>query len=170
MKVVVNDANIIIDLIKLELLPQFFSLGLNCFTTDLIFAELHDNQQKELAVFIATNQIEIIELSTAELIEIVDLEIEKPQLSPQDCSAIVCAKKIFGDILTSDNNLRKFAQTKKLQVRGHLWIFDRLFENKIIDGYTATTKLETLIKVVNPRLGLPSLECEKRKEYWAKTN
>ncbi len=166
MTVVVNDANIIIDLIKLELLPHFFELGLKCYTTDLIFAELHDHQQAELEQYVVCGKIEIIELNAVELLQIFTLEAEKPQLSAQDCSAIVCAQKVVGEILTSDNTLRKFAQTKKLQVRGHLWVLDLLFENGIIDGALAILKLEQLNMVVNPRLGLPVAECEKRRGVW----
>ncbi|WP_165933385.1 hypothetical protein [Arundinibacter roseus] len=40
------------------------------------------------------------------------LQAGKPQLSQQDCSAVVCARKVVGRLLTSDNNLRKFAVSK----------------------------------------------------------
>ncbi len=52
MKVVVNDANILIDLVKLELLPQFFALGHLFYTTDIILEELYPDQVEQLHKFI----------------------------------------------------------------------------------------------------------------------
>lgn len=51
MTIVVIDANILIDLVKLKLLNLFFSLRFRFYTTDLIFNELHDNQ-KDVMPFI----------------------------------------------------------------------------------------------------------------------
>ena len=39
MRIVVNDANILIDLVELELLPHFFDLEFEFQTTDLIIDE-----------------------------------------------------------------------------------------------------------------------------------
>lgn len=50
MIVVVNDANILIDLVKLQLLPNFFGLEFEFYTTDLVLDELYDEQQYELQV------------------------------------------------------------------------------------------------------------------------
>jgi len=44
MKVVVNDANILIDLVKLELLPPFFSLEFRLVTIGIVLEELLDKQ------------------------------------------------------------------------------------------------------------------------------
>ena len=44
MTIVVNDANILIDLVKLQILNQFFGLDFQFLTTDLVLEELHDHQ------------------------------------------------------------------------------------------------------------------------------
>jgi hypothetical protein len=164
--VVVNDANILIDLCKLGLLPQFFMLGYQCYTTDIILEELHESQVNEYIPYIKAGRLIVLELDADELSEVLNIVIKKTQLSSQDCSAIICARKVSGDILTSDNNLRKYAQSISMVARGHLWIFDRLFENNLISGFVAIEKLELLNRNVNPRLGLPLSECEKRKANW----
>jgi len=166
MKIIVNDANILIDLVKLELLPNFFSLNLTFHTSDLILDELHDWQAKRLQPFINNGILKIYSFTADELIEIALLQAERTQLSEQDCSAIVCAKKIGGDLLTSDNNLRKFATHKNLKVYGHLWVFDQMIEAQTISGATAIEKLQELREVINPRLGLPKHECENRISRW----
>ena len=166
MIVVVNDANILIDLVKLQLLPHFFSLQLKFYTTDLILDELHDWQVEELQVYIDNGMLTVSQLTDSELMDITLLQAEKRQLSEQDCSAIVCARKVTGDILTSDNHLRKFATKKLFTVYGHLWVFDKMVEANTITPQNAIDKLTELREVINPRLNLPKIECENRLEQW----
>lgn len=166
MKIIVNDANIIIDLIKLDILSLFFELDFHFYTTDLIFGELHDYQKIELEKYEKSNKLKVLTLAEDELLTLMSLVSEKPQLSPQDCSALFCAQKMQGELITSDNNLRKFATSKKIIVHGHLWVLDMLFESKLIDGKTAIEVLELLTKRINPKLGLPVSECEKRRANW----
>ena len=166
MIIVVNDANILIDLVKLQLLPHFFSLQLKFYTTDLILDELHDWQVEELQVYVDNGVLSVIQLTDSELIDITLLQAEKRQLSEQDCSAIVCARKVTGDLLTSDNNLRKFATKKLFTVYGHLWVFDKMVEANTITPQNAIDKLTELREVINPRLNLPKIECENRLELW----
>ena len=166
MIVVVNDANILIDLVKLQLLPHFFSLQLKFYTTDLILDELHDWQVEKLQVYVDNGALTVIQLTDSELMDITLLQAEKRQLSEQDCSAIVCARKVTGDLLTSDNNLRKFATKKLFTVYGHLWVFDKMVEANTITPQNAIDKLTELREVINPRLNLPKIECENRLELW----
>jgi len=166
MIIVVNDANILIDLVKLQLLPHFFSLQLKFYTTDLILDELHDWQVEKLQVYVDNGALTVIQLTDSELMDITLLQAEKRQLSEQDCSAIVCARKVTGDLLTSDNNLRKFATKKLFTVYGHLWVFDKMVEANTITPQNAIDKLTELREVINPRLNLPKIECENRLELW----
>lgn len=164
--IIVNDANILIDLIKLKLLTQFFSLNFDFYTTSFILEELYEEQIQELQTYIDNRALNIEELTEQEIIKILLLQAERPQLSEQDCSAIVCAQKLNGDLITSDNTLRKFAITKAINVRGHLWVLDILVANKIITGIKAMDHLKNLRETVNPRLGLPEQECNIRIDYW----
>lgn len=166
MRVVVNDANVLIDLVKLQLLPQFFALEHVFYTTDFILDELHPEQQEELQTYILAERLNVMPFNEEELMQVAEMQAQKPQLSEQDCSAIVCAKKVNGDLLTSDNTLRKFATSLEMTVRGHLWVFDQLVELGIIDGMFAIVKLVELINNLNPRLGLPLHECEARMKTW----
>jgi len=166
MNIVVNDANVLIDLVKLRLLPHFFGLQLVFYTTDLILLELHAEQVEELRIYIEAGTLRIIELSEDELLEITLIRAEKRQLSEQDCSAIVCARKVDGKLLTSDNTLRKFATRKQLTVYGHLWIFDRMVEENTISPAEAISKLAELRETINPRLSLPKVECDSRIGIW----
>ncbi len=166
MRIVVNDANILIDLVKLNLLPNFFSLDFEFYTTDLILDELHLAQQEEFTPYIDNGTLQVMVISEVELEAIVTIQIEKPQLSEQDCSAFYQARDLEATLVTSDNNLRKFAQEKELDVHGHLWVFDKMVDREAITPLRASQKLDELCDVVNPRLRLPNSECQRRKLLW----
>lgn len=168
MRIIVNDANILIDLVELGLLPHFFDLSLEFLTTSLILDELFEEQQEVLQPFIDQNKLKVEEFSPEDLLEIAILQQTKAKLSEQDCSAFYQAKKRKATLVTSDNLLRKFAKNNSLDVHGHLWVFDLMVTQETISPAQASLKLRELIEKVNPRLKLPSKECEKRFQDWGK--
>jgi len=166
MRVVVNDANILIDLVKLQLLPHFFALGWEYYTTSLVFEELYEEQQHAFAPYQDKNLFLVADLDAIELESIMKFQHEKPQLSEQDCSALFYAIKTSGILLSSDKNLREFAEMNHVEVHGHLWLLDIMVNQKCISPSRAAEKLEELIETVNPKLRLPLHDCKKRIEHW----
>lgn len=166
MKIVVYDANIIIDLIELGLLQSFFKLEFEFVVTSLVFEELFEEQQSVLNHYVVNKVLKIHEMTPEQLNEIHKIERSKPTLSIQDCSAFYQAKIENGILLTSDNALRKYAKSKRINVHGHLWIFDQMYKREVITGRIAIDKLNELCHHVNRNLGLPKNECDKRIEIW----
>jgi predicted nucleic acid-binding protein len=166
MRIIVNDANILIDLVKLDILLHFFQLPFSFHTTDIIFDELDDEQQQILLPYIESEQLIVEEFTGEELITISTLKEEKKQLSMEDCSAVFCAQKLEADLITSDKNLRNFAKTKAVTIRGHLWVLDMLFSHSIMTGIEVTALLHRLQTEINPKLGLPIAACEELKLKW----
>ncbi|MCB0643105.1 MAG: hypothetical protein KDC44_15755 [Phaeodactylibacter sp.] len=166
MKIIVNDANILIDLVELDLLANFFALKFAFYTTSLVFEELEEEQQQKFGVYIADSTLTVREMTSAQLMEVNRIQKTKPALSQQDCSAFFQAQLEKGILITSDNTLRKFALTNNLEVHGHLWVFDQMFEAGTISGQLAVEKLNELCNIVNQKLGLPQLECQKRVHQW----
>ncbi len=167
MIVVVNDANILIDLIKLQLVDAFFNLNWEFHSTNLIIEnELYDEQKLQLQPHIVNGKLIIQELDVADMLNIMSIQAQKPQLSDKDCSALHCAQKLDAALITSDNTLRKFAKTKNIVIHGHLWIFDALLQQNCITPQTAITKLNQL-NTINPKLNLPKVECDARIEKWS---
>jgi predicted nucleic acid-binding protein len=167
-KIIVNDANILIDLVDLKILPYFFQLEFEFHTTAIILDELFEEQKEALIPYIDTGKLIVDDISYEDLIEIITIRTRKPNLSEQDCSAFYLAQKDSATLITSDNTLRKFAHANNLEVHGHLWIFDNLVNNEILTSITAIKKLEELCNVINPKLGLPRNECQKRIKIWSK--
>ena len=159
MKIIVNDANLLIDLVELNILADFFGLEVEFHTTEIILDELADEQKERLFHYIEKERLIVDTLTEGDLIEIFLIRASKPNLSEQDCSAFCKARNDHAAILTSDNFLRKFAKSYNIEVYGHLWIFDSLVDREIMTGISAAEKLNQLCRVVNPKLGLPFAEC-----------
>jgi hypothetical protein len=165
-KIIVNDANILIDLVKLDLLGPFFSLPFELHTTNLVLEELFEEQLNSFEPYIADHSFFVAEFSEQEMIEITSLTRKFPTLSSQDCSAFYHARKTGGSLITGDNSLRRFTRQQEVEVFGHLWVLDMLVETGLIMGNKAIEILERLTREINPRLGLPKEECHKRIQYW----
>ena len=166
MRIIVNDANILIDLVELQLLPQFFVLKFEFFTTTLILEELLDEQQAQLETYLTQEILIAEEMSATDLEAIKTIEKSKPKLSQQDCSAYHQAASKQGTLVTSDNVLRKFAMATNIDVHGHLWVFDQMVAQNTLTPITASQKLTELCDTINTQLKLPKVECDQRHQVW----
>jgi hypothetical protein len=166
MIVVVNDANILIDLIKLQLIEAFFDITWEFHSTNLIIEnELYDEQKNQLQPYIDNGKLIIQALDVDDMLSIMTIQAQKPQFSDKDCSALHCAQKLKASLITSDNPLRKYAKEMKVDVHGHLWVFDALLEHNCITTEIAINKLNEL-NTINSKLKLPEKECKARIEKW----
>lgn len=167
MRIVINDANILIDLVHLELVVPFFQLAqLELKTTDFVFEELHDEQKEILQKFIDDEKLIIIESEEKDLISISDMLAKTSGLSFEDCSVWHFAKSHGGILLTGDGRLRKQSSEDGVEVRGILFIFDQLLLHEIISFELAILKLNQLYQI-NDRL--PSAEKNRRIELWGRS-
>lgn len=164
MVVFLTDANILIDIIKLDLIDQFFQLGYTFITTEFIFHELNASQQSLLRPYISNKKLVIIASTSAEILEISTLLSDNRSLSFQDCSALYFALKLKTLLLTGDKRLKNQAISKKLDVKGILFIFDQLVEQRILSKSEAFEYLKKL-QEVNQRL--PKSEIESRLKSWS---
>ncbi len=163
---VIYDANILIDICKLALVDEVFRLPYEFQTVDVVWNELCEVQQADYQPYIKAGQFVISEIGDEEMIEVFSIRSKRLQLSIPDCSALVYAKNRQGILLTSDKNLRSTARQNAVEVRGHLWIFDELYIRNVMTGLMLVEKLAELRERVNPRLGLPEEECERRVREW----
>jgi len=171
MRIVINDANILIDLFHLDLVEVFFRLqGLELKTTDFVFEELHDDQKEVIVQFIENQSLTIIESSEEDLNNIFEILSSTNGLSVEDCSVWYHAKKNLGILLTGDGRLRKQSSADGVEVRGILYIFDQLLISDLITFEFAIEKLNQLY-LLNERLPIDAkkqrLDCWSRSEHIA---
>ena len=153
MEIVVNDANIFIDLHSVGLLDVFFRLPLYVHTVDFVVAEILDaGQKKAVKQHIEDGSLTVRSFNSDELSEILGLQsTARSNLSFTDCSVWYYARKNGYAMLTGDGRLRRKAEKDNVPVRGILYVFDQLVEEAVITPAVAADKLEELMSL-NPRL------------------
>ena len=154
--IIINDANILIDLVHLDLMNKFIELKLELKTTDFAFEELNENQKKVVQEYIYSEHIELITTEKDEDFESITTILENSTgLSFEDCSVWHYANKLNGILLSGDGKLRKQATAKGILVKGILYVFDQLLLNDLISFDYAIEKLEQIYEI-NPRLPINS--------------
>lgn len=164
--VVVSDTNIFIDLYKIDLLDEFFSLAIHIHTTDFIIHELKVMDQKNK--ILDYGKLFIKKFDMQEMIKLVSFQRkiqDKTNVSIQDCSVWIYAQDNGYILLTGDGKLRRTAIKEGTNVRGILYIFDKMVEEKLLTPQKACEKIQ-LLRQINGRL--PSKEIEKRVCIWSK--
>lgn len=162
MKLAVTDANIFIDLIKLQLIGFLFNIELEIHTSQEIVDQLTDSQSQVLQQFIDAGVLHATLFTADEIIQIQEMKASRA-LEFADKTVFFLAKKINATILTGDGALRKFCVANKFQVNGIVWLFDEFEARKLITGKIAAEKMKQLMSF-NDRL--PKAECEERLKRW----
>lgn len=167
MNILINDANILIDLAELNLLDSFASLSFELYTTDFVLNEINNKTQRDkLNEYIKVDKLVIIR--TENIIDYRGISMLKSQnrgLSIEVCSVWYYAKIMNAILITGDALLRKQAQNSSVEVRGIIFVFDQLVSQNLLEKSYAAMKLKELRKL-NPRL--PLAEIEKRIILWRK--
>lgn len=163
MKVAVTDANIFIDLMVVGLLNFIFDLKFEVHTTYAVYDQLNSNQQDILLPYINSKQLIRYSFSYEELMEINEIDFPNA-LEAADRSVFYYSNKINASILSGDKRLKTYCESKSIEVRGILWVFDKLVENELITSREAASKLQKLL-AINDRL--PYHDCLKRIDDWS---
>ena len=164
MKVVINDANILIDLVKLELLEEFSSLNFELYTTDFVLEELNLDHNKAIQLLVSAEKIRIITTENIEDIQGINTLLETSSgLSFEDCSVWYYSKKMNCTLMTGDGKLRKTARKDGIEVRGIIYIIDQMLIQNHLNFEQAIEKIESLYSLNNR---LPKQELTKRLELW----
>ncbi len=152
MKILINDANILIDLIELELLQEFSLLDFEMCTTDFILAEIDDAQRLRIGTIIEAGHLTVIPTVNDEDFDGINELLEiGGGLSWEDCSTWYYSRKLGGILVTGDGSLRKLAKAAGTEVRGIIYLFDELLAQEIITCEKAVEKIEQLT-TINTRL------------------
>jgi len=160
MKLLINDANILIDIVKLELVEAFLSLDFDLHTTDFVFAELKAYQQE----YLKSERLGIIKTeSQVDFENIVCLLNTNKGLSFEDCSVWHYTQKMNGTLITGDGILRKKVTNAGLEVKGIIYILEEIKNQNKLPIDVCITKIYEL-KNINNRL--PKHEIDKRILEW----
>jgi rRNA maturation endonuclease Nob1 len=163
MKVAVKDANVLIDLIEADLLGLWFRVGIETHTTDLVVHELRRVAHGQaLSLMIEAGNLRVRTFEPA-VLNSIRLQAAKFGVSLADASVIHHASEIGATLLSGDRKVRREAAHLGLEVRGLLWVFDKL----VGDGVLAPTEAAVRLKrTLSAGAFLPSDECDTRLRRW----
>ncbi len=129
-KLLISDANIIIDIIAGELVEAMFALEYDFATPDILYAEELEEQHPE----ILKAGLKTLELSSKSIVR-ADTYLQENRvcrISVNDCLALSLAKQEKCTLLTGDAKLKQLAIVEDVTVRGTLWLVKNMFTNGLV--------------------------------------
>jgi len=129
-KLLISDANILIDIIVGGLLDELFRLDYEFGLPDVLFEyELRENH-----VDLPDKGLQVIELEAAAVEDTGSLYVRHRSsgVSLNDCMALALAKQEGCALLTGDAALRQVSALEAVEVRGTLWLVDELMAANLI--------------------------------------
>lgn len=167
MRIAVQDANILIDMMEGGFCDLWFALGVETHATDQIIFEIKEpEQQSQIEILVSSGKLEVTSLDGQEMAEVIALRMQNEDLSIQDCSVLMLTEKLNAMLLTGDKDLRRFSNKRHIEVHGTLWILDLLVGKQLLAPRQAAEKLQ---KLLNSKRRLPRGECQKRLNDWDKS-
>jgi rRNA-processing protein FCF1 len=154
MKLLINDANILIDIVKLDIIEAFLSLDFDLHTTDFVFEELEKYQQESLK----SQRLGIIKTENqTDFMDIINLLNSNKGLSFEDCSVWHYTKKMNGTLITGDGILRKKVTNAGLEVKGIIYILEEIKNQNKLPVNVCIVKFHDL-KIINNRLPMHEID------------
>lgn len=158
MKVVVTDVSVFFDLFEIQVLPEFFALDWDILTTDFVYNEIQQADQKEVfEVYERNNRLKILSFSSEEVTEVRNFETRLSIRSIADKTILWKALQLKATLLTCDKKLRKEAEAHSIEVRGSIWVIEQLVGNDIINATRGIRLLEEL-RMTNNRLPIDLID------------
>jgi len=136
----ISDANIIIDMEAGEILDKMFRLPETFAVPNVLYVEELETHHAHLPGLglVVLNVHEEFVLEAYRLGEV----YRRP--GHNDLLALALAKQECCPLLTGDARLREAAEMEQVDVRGTLWIIEKLFAENILDYHSAKNAYENM--------------------------
>lgn len=156
-KLLISDANILIDVIAGGIMDEMFALDYEFGVPDVLFHYELKDQHPELP----GKGLKVLELAAAAIADTFQLNAKhvKSGVSNIDCMALALARQEDCTLLTGDGALRQVALDEGSIVRGTLWLVEEMFNAGLVD-LTKVRAVYTAMKADGSRL--PWDEVEKQ--------
>ena len=136
MRIIVEDTNILIDLFNTGLLQFCKKMDIEFHTTEFVIKEIKRPEQRStLKGLISNEELKMVVFNIEEMLQLANLEEEcrsTNNLSTADCSVVLLAERLGCRLLTADQKLVHFAQSRGLETSGFLWLTDKMVEKGIV--------------------------------------
>ncbi len=125
----ISDTNIIIDLDVGGVLEQMFRLQEDFAVPNILYLEELSEQHSELPAL----GLKILDIKEEFMRKAYELGGIYNKPGRNDIFALVLALQEKCTLLSGDSDLREAATSENVEVRGTLWVMERLFEEKLLD-------------------------------------
>jgi predicted nucleic acid-binding protein len=125
----ISDANILIDMDVGEVLDKMFSLPERFAVPDVLYMEELIERHPHLPALGLT----VLSVREEYVLEAYRLGGIYKRPGHNDLLALALAKQESCPLLTGDAKLREAAELEQVEVKGTLWLMERLFVNKLLD-------------------------------------
>lgn len=160
---VVQDANVLMDLINGGILDVWFRLGAETWTTDFVVAEIiRPDQQKAISGAIKRKRIHVSGSPPEGLPPLLALS-ETWSISIADASVLRTAQIRGAILMSGDGPLRRAASNEGVDIRGVLWALDELVAANELQPSDAAHSLKQILEAGSY---LPKAEYQKRLRAW----
>ncbi len=159
MKLIITDTNVFFDIISIGVLPEFFALGFEIFTTDFVVREILESDQKiQIESFIRAKKLNVFKLTAEEVEKIRKFRTMRLFKGITDKTVLWKSYQLKCPLLTGDKKLRNEAEDLKIKVHGSIWVINEFIEKEIITKIKGAELLGKL-KLINA--SLPHDEIDK---------
>ena len=140
MKVLISDANVLIDMEVGGLIKPMFQLPYKFHTPDILFEEELDEQHAyllEMGLIKAPLSSDILQSAQ-------QLMAKYPQPSRNDCFALALAANLSLPLLTGDKHLRSATKREGVMVMGSLWLFAEMENHGLVSQESLAIALKKM--------------------------
>lgn len=163
-KIVVNDTNIFIELIRLGLLDKFFKLGYVVYTSEFVISELnHSEQQDSVRAYERIGLLTIDSPDEIQMKAAVSILHGAVKLGLTDCTVLELAVRINGTILSSDRSLKEEAAKYQIIINGVLFLMKEMV---VVGLLSKAEAIDTLERHKENNKRAPQKECIELIEAW----
>jgi predicted nucleic acid-binding protein len=141
-RLLISDANILIDLEDGNLINELFKLPFQFQVPDMLYVDELENNHSHLLNL----GLQLGELTPESMVEVTRLVQKYKQPSRYDCMTLALAKQNSCTLLTGDGNLRKAAKQENVEFKGTLWIVETMISHQLIAVQSARTAYESMKK------------------------
>lgn len=128
MRLLISDANILIDMEEGQLIEQMFRLPWTFGVPDILFVEELQAQH----AYLLEKGLQVGELTPDSMLYALQLSQRSIGPSRNDCFALALARQELCPLLTGDKALRALADGEQVEVKGTIWLVEQLMTEKII--------------------------------------
>lgn len=146
-QIVIYDANVIIDLHKIGLLPLLEQANVQLHTTSIVTMELKNPKWDDVKLILPSLVVHSYDTfeQYVTLQSYMDSLKDRGNISMADASVLYLAVELSAPLCTGDIKLRKVAKNQGVAVQGTIGIIQQLHKEGLINRYQAIHALRQLL-------------------------